>query len=102
MTDNDTKDNVLSGFYLVTSLHHMITRESHKTNMEISKESFDKDLYKELLKSFILHKNKDFDFSKLKHGIESMESIVQKDFVDFCNYAINLKRNNNLPFSEKS
>lgn len=38
-TDEELIDKVLSGKYLITALNHMITRESHLCNMEISKDS---------------------------------------------------------------
>lgn len=43
-TDENIIDNVLSGRYLITALSHEITKESHYTNMELSKDSINKSI----------------------------------------------------------
>lgn len=60
---------------------------------EGAKYKVDKEEYKALLKAFIIHERPNFDFSKLKHGIESMENIIQKDFSKFCTFTCNYMKN---------
>jgi hypothetical protein len=45
-TDDKLIDEELSGMYLITSLNHNITQKNHLTNMELSKDSYLKDIYK--------------------------------------------------------
>lgn len=59
-----------------------------------AKHVVDKDEYKKLLEDFILHDKPDFDFSKLKHGLQSMENYVQKRFSKFCSFTHNIFKTN--------
>lgn len=54
-----------------------------------SKYVVDKTLYKNLLKDFILSERPDFDFSKMKRGLETMERFAHNRFSKFRNYANN-------------
>ena len=45
-TDDKLIDEELSGMYLITALNHNITQKNHLTNMELSKDSYLKDIYK--------------------------------------------------------
>lgn len=56
---------------------------------KVTKNKVDKVEYKNLLKEYILHDNPNFDFSKLKHGLESMEKYVQNRFNKFATFTTN-------------
>lgn len=43
-TDEEILDEILSGKYLATTIHHKITRKEHFTHIELSKNSINKDL----------------------------------------------------------
>lgn len=54
-----------------------------------SKYQVDDEEYKKLLKEFCLYDNPEFDFTKLKHGLASYESYVDKRFPKFCSFCTN-------------
>ena len=43
-SDSDLTDRMFSGFYLVSAINHVISRESHECNMELIKESLQADV----------------------------------------------------------
>lgn len=42
-SNDEIKDNIYSGQYIITAINHYITRKSHECNMEIAKDSYIKD-----------------------------------------------------------
>jgi hypothetical protein len=53
---------------------------------------YNKEEYEKHLKDFCLQRNSNFDFSKAKRGLTSLESFVQNNWRAFCNFTLNKKR----------